>query len=272
MSYDRRSFLGTIPVGIGLAMIPQKSVKPPAPGEKRPSPIHELYPSADYKVVKELVGASHGNFERVKEIVSAQPELSKAGWDWGFGDWETALGAASHMGRADIAQFLIDHGARPNLFTLAMLGHLEVVKATLAADAKLASQPGPHGITLLSHAKAGGEAAAKVAAYLGERGDADPKVKELELSDEQKKLYVGRYQFHDGEQDYFVVELNRRGYLSIKRAGADFGRTLLYVEENSFAPAGANAVRVRFQFQRGSVLALSIHDPEPIVGARRLAD
>lgn len=272
MRYDRRSFLGTLPIGIGLTMLPQKSVQIPKPGEKRPSPVHALYPSADYTIVKELVGASHGNFERVKEIVGAQPELSKAGWDWGFGDWETALGAASHMGRADIAQFLIDHGARPDLFTQAMLGRTAVVKAALAADPELASQPGPHGITLLSHARAGGEAAAELAAYLTERGDADPKVKQLELSDEQKQQYVGRYQYHDGEMDQFVVETNRRGLLSIRRADAEFGRTLFYVEEHGFSPAGANSVRVRFQFQRGSVMALSIHDPEPIVGARRLAD
>ena len=35
---------------------------------------------------------------RVKELVGRQPALAKATWDWGFGDWETSLGAASHVG------------------------------------------------------------------------------------------------------------------------------------------------------------------------------
>ena len=32
--------------------------------------------------------------------------------DWGAGDWETGLGGASHMGRHDIVQFLLEKGAR----------------------------------------------------------------------------------------------------------------------------------------------------------------
>ena len=125
-------------------------------------------------------------------------------------------------------------------------------------------------ITLLTHAKLGGEEAAAVAAYLAERGDADPKAVSLETDKEQLELYVGRYMFGDGESDYFEVLLNRRGALAIKRGGHAFGRALNRVEEHGFAPGGAPSVRVRFRFQRGSVLGLSIHDPEPTIGARRL--
>jgi len=48
------------------------------------------------------------------------------------------LGAASHMGRRDIAEILIEHGARSNLFTSTMLGHLEAVRAYIKARIKTA--------------------------------------------------------------------------------------------------------------------------------------
>ena len=56
---------------------------------------------------------AHGNVRRVRELVEDRPSLAKASWDWGFGDWEDALGAASHMGNREIAEYLIGHGARP---------------------------------------------------------------------------------------------------------------------------------------------------------------
>ena len=266
---DRRSFLGVLP-GAGLALVAQQTAEIPVEEKKQPSPVHAMYPSHDPELVKEIVLHAHSNLERVTELVTDRPELAKAAWDWGFGDWESALGAASHMGRRDIAGVLIENGARPNLFTHAMLGHLDVVKAAIEAQPGVQAIPGPHGISLLAHAKFGGEEAAAVAAYLTERGDADPKATSLETGEEQLKLYLGKYQFADGENDYFEVFLNRGGLLSIKRGDAPFGRVLLRVEEHGFAPGGAPSVRVRFRFQRGSVLGLSIHDPEPIVGARRL--
>ena len=60
--------------------------------------ISQAYPTTDAIVARDLVGASHANFDRVKEIVAKHPEAVKVSWDWGFGDWETALGAASHVG------------------------------------------------------------------------------------------------------------------------------------------------------------------------------
>lgn len=267
---DRRSFLGVLPAGAGLALVGQQVAHIPEDGEKKPSPVHALYPTHDPALVQAIVGAAHSDIDRVKELVGAKPELAKAAWDWGFGDWESALGAASHMGRRDIAELLIANGARPNLFTHAMLGHLDVVKAAIMAQAGIQAIPGPHGISMLAHAKFGGEPAAAVHAYLSERGDADPRATGLDTGKEQLELYVGKYQFADGDNDYFEVLLNKQGMLSIKRGDAPFGRVLLRVEEHGFAPGGAPSVRVRFRFQRGSVLGLSIHDPEPTIGARRL--
>ena len=92
--------------------------------------VFHRYPSVDDKIVAEVVGVSHFNLERVKELVTHRPELARATWDWAFGDWETALGAASHVGRRDIAEFLMEHGARPDIFTYAMLGAFDAVKAS----------------------------------------------------------------------------------------------------------------------------------------------
>jgi len=267
---DRRSFLGALPAGAGLALVGQQVAHIPQDGEKKPSPVHDMYPSQDPQQVKEIVRVAHFDVDLVTKLVESKPELAKAAWDWGFGDWESALGAASHMGRRDIADVLIDRGARPNLFTHAMLGDLDVVKAAIEAQPGIQAIPGPHGISLLAHAKSGGEEATAVLAYLTERGDADPQATSLETDEEQLQPYIGKYMFADGANDYFEVLLNRRGMLSIKRGDAPFGRVLLRVEEHGFAPGGAPSVRVRFRFQRGSVLGLSIHDPEPIVGARRL--
>lgn len=59
------------------------------------------------EVVKEMVTASHGNLNRVRELVEARPALAKAPRDCGFGDWEAAIGAASHVGNAKSRSFLM---------------------------------------------------------------------------------------------------------------------------------------------------------------------
>jgi len=120
-------------------------------------------------LVHEFVGNAHGNLERVKELLAQEPALVNATWDWGGGDFETALGAASHMGRKDIANFLLEHGARLDIFAAAMLGKLDVVKATLEAYPDAIKTPGPHGIPLIAHAEAGGEDAKAVFEFLTAR-------------------------------------------------------------------------------------------------------
>ncbi|MFC4304142.1 ankyrin repeat domain-containing protein [Cohnella boryungensis] len=114
------------------------------------------------ELVKEFVGNAHGDLERVRSLLEQEPGLLNAAWDWGDGDWETALGAASHMGRKDIALFLLERGARIDLFAAAMLGKIEIVKAMLNDHPSLVNALGPHGIPLLDHAKAGGEEALRV--------------------------------------------------------------------------------------------------------------
>ena len=128
-------------------------------------------PSAlDAALVQELVLKAHGDLARVQELVDQEPHLVNCTWDWGGGDWETPLGAAAHMGRRDIALYLLDHGARLDLFAATMLGQLEVVRATLTAFPAALNIPGPHGIPLIAHARQGGAEAAEVLAYLESRG------------------------------------------------------------------------------------------------------
>lgn len=116
--------------------------------------------------VKEFVLAAHRSLEEVKTLLAHEPALVNATWDWGGGDWESALGGAAHTGQREIALYLLAHGARLNLFAAAMLGKLEVVKAAVTDDPNIVHVPGPHGIPLLVHARMGGETAASVLAYL----------------------------------------------------------------------------------------------------------
>lgn len=123
-------------------------------------------PRLDPELVKKFVNDAHGDLESVAALVSAHPTLVNAAWDWGGGDWETALGAAAHTGRRNIAELLLAYGARMDVFAAATLGHLELVRAHLAATPAALDAPGPHGIPLIAHARAGGKAAAPVLDYL----------------------------------------------------------------------------------------------------------
>jgi hypothetical protein len=117
-------------------------------------------------LVQDFVGKAHADLEGVKNLLTREPALINSAWDWGGGDWETGLGAAAHMGRRDIASYLLDNGARLDLFAAAMLGNLGIVKATLETYPETLDTPGPHGIPLIAHAQAGGNEAIQVFEYL----------------------------------------------------------------------------------------------------------
>lgn len=123
-------------------------------------------PRLDPELVRDFVGAAHGNIEKAATLLAGNPTLANAAWDWGGGDWETALGAAAHTGRRDIADLLLAQGARMDVFAAAMLGHLDLVRSHLAAVPAALDLPGPHGIPLITHARMGGAAAAPVLDYL----------------------------------------------------------------------------------------------------------
>jgi hypothetical protein len=124
--------------------------------------IPERPPALDPDAVRTFVIAGHGDLEAVREALDAEPGLVNASWDWGGGDWETALGGASHMGEREIALFLLERGARMDVFAAAMLGYSDVVRAMLDSRPELRGATGPHGIPLVAHAQKGGEQAREV--------------------------------------------------------------------------------------------------------------
>src|SRR5579871_690866 len=116
------------------------------------------YPSFAPEVVQKIVTVSHFSLDQVKQIVDPHPQLVKASWDWGFGDWETPLGAACHMGRKDIAEYLLAQGATPTIFSAVLFGEAEMVKQIVEHHAGIERVAGPHSISLLAHARMGGDA------------------------------------------------------------------------------------------------------------------
>lgn len=137
----------------------QKLQDPPAP------------PPIASSLVKEFVVKGHGpNIEIMRDLLKQEPKLIHASWDWTAGDTETALQAAAHTGRQQMARFLLDQGARVDLFAAAMLGEFNFVKLALDVFPRALSVPGAHGIPLLNHAISGNTPAAPVVDYLLAKG------------------------------------------------------------------------------------------------------
>ena len=103
--------------------------------DEKPAPI-------DSELVAEFVLMAHGDLGVVKQLLEREPAIVNAAWDWGGGDWETALGAAAHVGRRDIAEHLLEHGARMDVFAAAMLGETAIVRAMLDAQPDLRNARG----------------------------------------------------------------------------------------------------------------------------------
>lgn len=227
--------------------------------------ISDLFPTQAPELVREMVTVSHYSLSRVKELVGARPSLARAAWDWGFGDWESALGAASHMGNRPIAEYLIGKEARPSLFSAAMLGQLEVVKAFVAAAPGVERIEGPHSIPLLAHAKAGGGAARGVFEFLQGLGDAGAEAL-APLTDADAEKVRGTYVFGPGASQAIDVTVEK-GQVLWTRKGT-MGRPLYHVGERVFYPAGARAVKVRFR-EEGDGVEMSVEDPGVVLVARR---
>jgi len=128
-----------------------------------------------------------------------------AAWDWGFADWETPLGAASHMGDRPIAEYLISKGAPTSLFSAAMLGQLDLIRALVVAQPGIQRIDGPHSISLLAHARMGGDALRPVLEFLQSLKDADSE-SPVRLEDTEANALAGTYQF--GADNTHEVEVN----------------------------------------------------------------
>ena len=276
MTHTRRQFLRTVPT-LGVFAVYKVSdtsgvrhqtptadwPAPPAAG----SPADDFFPSLNPALIKEVVGLSHTNLARVRELVQQHPALARASWDWGYGDHETALGAASHVGQRAIAELLLEHGAPPTLFSATMLGQLDVVKAFMTATPGLQKMRGPHSLSLMVHARAGGPPAAAVVAYLESIGDANLPLTDEPIGDEDRAMLDGRYVFGDRPRDSFTIA-TKPNQVSLARAGAT-ARNIRHLGRLEFAPPGAPAVRIRFEREGAKIVAFTIADPDDVVRARK---
>lgn len=277
---SRRRFLKSS--AFGIITVSAFGYLPARAGVSSDSTDNELfyrYPSLSDDMVSAVVGASHSNLNKVKELVNKRPELAVAAWDWGFGDCETALGAASHVGRKDIAEFLIEHGARPDIFTFAMFGAYKALENAIETMPGIQSIPGPHGITLLQHAKnrlsntditkTDKANVEKVISYLERLGNADIKPKSLDITEEEKQKYFGDYRFGQKEDDIFTVNTNSRKLLQLSRKGYS-GRTMHKIDDTIFSPSGSPSVSVSFTFKDNKPVSLTIHEPDPLITALKI--
>jgi hypothetical protein len=176
----RRSFGA---VAAGLAVATEAAAADPAKPNDTPAvgpveaPFERDYAAPAFKpswkkqqlnrtLVQDFVIYAHSDLAMTKTLLEKQPALVNAVVDWGAGDWESGLGGASHMGRRDIVEYLLAHGARIDIFCAAMMGQLAAVKSFLALEPKLIDAKGPHGFTLHFHAQVGGKEAEPVLEYL----------------------------------------------------------------------------------------------------------
>lgn len=239
-------------------------------------PVSDRFPSYPPEVAREMVTVAHFDLKRVKELAEAHSSLALAAWDWGFGDWESALGAASHMGNRPIAECLISRGARPSLFSAAMLGQLDVVKALVAAQPGAQSIRGPHGISLLAHARMGGEAARPIFDFLRSLGDADADPA-VALPDAEAAALSGTYVFGVGISQQVEVNADMKMYgnkmythppqLNWTRKGT-MTRPLFHLGDHTFYPAGGPSVRIRFAEEPGAMV-MTVTDGDLVLTARR---
>ncbi|HEY2461774.1 MAG TPA: hypothetical protein VGI16_13260 [Candidatus Acidoferrum sp.] len=277
---SRRTLLKLASIGVPLSAVNLSAGllgSPPRNVGSEHIPVSDFFPAYPPDLIREIVTVAHFDFKRVKEIVDAHTSLANAAWDWGFGDWETPLGAASHMGNRKIAEYLAAQGARPSVFSAAMLGQLDVVKAFVIAQPGVQRIRGPHSISLLAHARMGGEAAKPAFQFLQSLGDADAEPP-VSLPDAEAASLVGTYVFGQGATQQVEVNADLKMYANNKmythppqlnwtRAGA-MTRPLFHLGDHAFYPAGAPSVRIRFVKDAGFVV-MTVSDADQTVTARR---
>jgi hypothetical protein len=149
----RRQFSLLLPGAAGVLLGQSANPEPPS--------------RLDLDMVKDWVGKAHQRqLDPMRDLLKREPNLINSSWDWGLGDWESALQAAAHTGSREMALFLLDRGARIDLFASTMLGQLNALKAMIDAFGNSIEVRGAHGIPLLSHAVVGEGPARGVFDYL----------------------------------------------------------------------------------------------------------
>ena len=171
---NRKKFLQATGSISGLLFLPQFAKSQVI--RQQATQLNKQQDPDPYKIetVKEFVVAGHGgkdgDLDKVKSLLHDYPNIVHATFDWGNGDFESAIDGAGHMGNKEIANYLIDAGSRVSLFVLTMLGKTELVKPILEVYPKLIFANGPHGLTMLHHAKKGGKDGEELYNYLLGKG------------------------------------------------------------------------------------------------------
>ena len=152
----RKKFLATGLVSIsGGLLLPKFNIAQ----SSKPPPL-------DKGLVKQFVYEAHFSQENVEGMLEETPDLLNAVHNVGSWDWEDAVGAAAHMGKRDLALYLLSKGARMTICVAAGLGELTIVQSMIQAFPTMKNAKGPHNISMLQHAKYGGEHAVQVVEYL----------------------------------------------------------------------------------------------------------
>ena len=164
MSVNRRKFLITgltASTVVAAGRLPAQETNKPGnvPDRTTPAEVVRKRGPQELEQVYAFVGAGHRDLARVKEMITQDPKLVFAARDWGGGDWETALGGASHTGHREIAKYLLAQGARIDSFCASMLGERDLMLALLKAEPSIVTTKGPHGYTLLYHVAISGDLA-----------------------------------------------------------------------------------------------------------------
>jgi hypothetical protein len=199
-------------------------------------------------MVKEFVGDCHFKIDRVEEMLKEDAGLAKVAWDWGFGDLESGIGAASHTGQVGIIELLLAHGARPDVFTMATLDKVDAVRSFIESVPDAKNIEGPHGISMFNHASAG--KASRVMEYLESQGiTAESGNPSLDESD--AKPYVGSYASREHPKMHYVIEWSERWSNLNIQAPNEIRRGLMLnadgeAGKHAFHPAGSRGAVFQF--------------------------
>ena len=167
----RRNFIVTAASSLVATAAMAQDAAPPQTEFKRDYPEPDFKPTwrkpqLNRNLIQDFVIYAHSDLDMTKKLLEKEPMLINSFMDWGGGDWESALGGASHMGRHDIVKFLLASGARIDIFAAATMGQLSAVKAFLELEPKLIDARGPHGFNLHFHAQLAGKESKAMLEYL----------------------------------------------------------------------------------------------------------
>jgi uncharacterized protein len=104
------------------------------------------------ELIDAFVVAAHHDLPEVKRLLAEDPRLLNENATW----VETGLGAASHTGQREIAEYLLEQGAPLDVCAAAMLNRGTELTAMLQENPALLRATGAHGLSLLFHAAIGG--------------------------------------------------------------------------------------------------------------------